>query len=464
VVRERRVSRSLFGSRGVSGRVNVGLTPVTAVRLGMAYGSTLKRGSVVVTGRDASRAARTMKRAVIAGLNSTGVTCHDLELMPLPLTRFTVIGEQAAGGINVRTSPGDPETVEVRLFDGDGADLAAGPQRKIERVFFREDYRRAAPARLGELEFPPRALEQYASGLLGAVDVEAIRDYGPKVVADLAFGPAALVTPSVLGRLGCDVLTVNGFVNENRPALTKDELETHLTELSMHVRNSGSDLGVLLEPGGEIAHLVDDTGRSLSPEAAFLALLQHEVGRGATRVAFPVSASSAAWRIAEAGMAKVQVTPIAWPALMAHASRPGIGFAGDGGGAVIFPSFMPAPDGLMTFAKALELVATAGRPLFEVVDELPPRFVVTREVPTPWRSKGAVMRWLASWARTEKPQARVVLVDGVKVIEGDRWALVIPHPDEPSCRIWVEGRSFEDAEAVSSVYASLVEKAVGEDE
>jgi mannose-1-phosphate guanylyltransferase / phosphomannomutase len=464
VVRERRVSRSLFGSRGVSGRVNVGLTPVTAVRLGMAYGSTLKRGSVVVTGRDASRAARTMKRAVIAGLNSTGVTCHDLELMPLPLTRFTVIGEQAAGGINVRTSPGDPETVEVRLFDGDGADLAEGPQRKIERVFFREDYRRAAPARLGELEFPPRALEQYASGLLAAVDVEAIRDYGPKVVADLAFGPAALVTPSVLGRLGCDVLTVNGFVNENRPALTKDELETHLTELSMHVRNSGSDLGVLLEPGGEIAHLVDGTGRSLSPDAAFLVLLQHEVRRGATRVAFPVSASSAAWRIAEAGGAKVQVTPTARPALMAHASRPGIGFAGDGGGAVIFPSFMPAPDGLMTFAKALELVATAGRPLFEVVDELPPRFVVGRDVPTPWRSKGAVMRWLASWARTEKPHARVVLVDGVKMIEGDRWALVIPHPDEPSCRIWVEGRSFEDAEAMSSFYAGVVEKAVGEDE
>ena len=54
--------------------INVGITPQVAVRLGMAYGTTLKRGSVVVTGRDASRAARTIKRAIIAGLNSTGVT------------------------------------------------------------------------------------------------------------------------------------------------------------------------------------------------------------------------------------------------------------------------------------------------------------------------------------------------------------------------------------------------------
>ncbi|HEY7876353.1 MAG TPA: sugar phosphate nucleotidyltransferase, partial [Actinomycetota bacterium] len=80
VVRERRATRSLFGARGVSGLVNVGVTPLVAVRLGMAYGSTLKRGSVVVTGRDASRAARTMKRAIISGLNSSGVNCHDLEL------------------------------------------------------------------------------------------------------------------------------------------------------------------------------------------------------------------------------------------------------------------------------------------------------------------------------------------------------------------------------------------------
>ncbi|MDQ3952333.1 MAG: sugar phosphate nucleotidyltransferase, partial [Actinomycetota bacterium] len=158
VVKERRASRSLFGSRGVSGPVNLGVTPQVAVRLGMAYGTTFKRGSVVVTGRDASRAARTMKRALIAGLNSTGVTCHDLELMPLPVTRFAVRTEQASGGISVRTSPRDPETVEIRLFDADGADLAPGDQRKIERIFYREDYRRAGALQLGELEFPPRTL------------------------------------------------------------------------------------------------------------------------------------------------------------------------------------------------------------------------------------------------------------------------------------------------------------------
>ena len=457
VVRERRAARSLFGSRGVSGLVNVGMTPITAVRLGMAYGSTLKRGSVVVTGRDGSRAARTLKRALIAGLNSTGVTCHDLELTPMPLTRFTVRSEQASGGISVRTSPGDPETVEIRLFDGDGADLSAGDQRKIERIFFREDYRRAGPSKLGELEFPARALEQYASGLLRALDVDAIRARAPKVVVDYAFGPASTIGPSVLGRLGCDTLSLNAFVDEHRPVLTSGELDRFLENLSDHVRNSGSDLGVLLEPGGEVAHLVDDSGRVLTPERSLLAFLKHEAGRaGGGTVAVPVSCSWACEDIAAAAGGSLLRTTTGLPALMARAQRSDVTFAGNADGVLIFPSLMPAPDALMTFCKALELLATATVPFSQVMDGLPAVNLVTRDVRTPWELKGAVMRHVASVASPGK----LVLLDGVKVVENDRWALVIPAPDEPLCRIWAEGPSVTDAEELADRYAQIVEDVV----
>lgn len=457
VVRERRAARSLFGTRGVSGLVNVGITPITAVRLGMAYGSTLKRGSVVVTGRDGSRAARTLKRALIAGLNSTGVTCHDLELTPMPLTRFTVRSEQASGGVSVRTSPGDPETVEIRLFDGDGADLPAGDQRKIERIFFREDYRRAGPSKLGELEFPARALEQYASGLLRALDVDAIRARAPKVVVDYAFGPASTIGPSVLGRLGCDTLSVNAFVDEHRPVLTSGELDRLLENLADHVRNSGSDLGVLLEPGGEVAHLVDDSGRVLSPERSLLAFLKHEAGRaGGGTVAVPVSCSWACEDIAAAAGGSLLRTTTGLPALMARAQRSDVTFAGNAEGVLIFPALMPAPDALMTFCKALELLATATVPFSQIVAGLPQVNLVTRDVRTPWELKGAVMRHVASVASPGK----LVLLDGVKIVENDRWALVIPAPDEPLCRIWAEGPSVTDAEELADRYAQIVEEVV----
>ena len=459
VVKERRATRSLFGSRGVSGPVNLGVTPQVAVRLGMAYGTTLKRGSVVVTGRDASRAARTMKRALIAGLNSTGVNCHDLELMPLPVTRFAVRSEQASGGISVRTSPRDAEAVEIRLFDADGADLAPGDQRKVERIFFREDYRRAGALQLGELEFPPRTLERYSSGVMRALDSDLVRSSGLKVVVDYAYGAASVIGPSIFGRLGCDVLGLHGFIDEHRPVLVERDIDRLLDELAAQVRSSGSDAGVLLEPGGEAAHLVDDQGRVVSGTQALLAFLRHESRRspGQTLVV-PVSCPAAAEEIVEAGGATLQRASTGLAGLMARAARPEVVFVGDTNGALMWPALLPAPDGLMTFCKSLELMASERRPLSEVVDDLPETNVVTIDVPTPWDLKGAVMRHVASEASALG--GKLVLLDGVKVVDDGSWALVIPYPDEPLCRVWAEAPTRAEAEALAGRYAALVAEVV----
>lgn len=456
VVRERRAVRSLFGSRGVSGLVNIGITPQVAVRLGMAYGTTLKRGSVVVTGRDSSRAARTMKRALIAGLNSTGVHCHDLELMPSSVVRYTVRTQLASGGIAVRTSPDDPEVVEIRLFGADGADLPPADQRKIERIFFREDYRRAGPTKLGELEFPPRSLEQYTTGLVAALDIEAVRASNAKVVVDYAYGPLSAIGPTILGRLGCDFLSVHAFTDEHRPVLVSDDLDGLVADLKEHVRKSGSDLGVLLEPGGEVAHLVDDKGRVVSHQEALFAFLTHEAARSSSSVAVPVNSSRECEGIARAGGAGLVWTPTGLPALMEAASQEEVGFAGNAEGSLIWPSLMPAPDGLMTFCKGLELLAAADRRLSQVIDELPRAHVVQRDVQTPWALKGTVMREVAS---ADVPGDRILL-DGIKVVDGDSWALVIPLPDDPVCRVWAEAPERDEADALADRFADLVQQVV----
>jgi mannose-1-phosphate guanylyltransferase / phosphomannomutase len=460
IVREKQARRALFGARGVSGLMNVGITPITAIRLGMAWGSTLPRGSVIVAGRDASRAARTMKRAIIAGLNATGVTVRDLELMPMPLTRFIAGNHRAAGGLSVRTSPGNREGVEIRLFDADGADLPEAAQRKVERAYFREDYRRASAGQLGELEFPPHAVGQYVAGMVAALDVEAIRAAGLKAVVDYAYGSSSLVGPSIMGRLGCDVLSVNAFADENRPVLTSEDLPRLLDELADRVRSSRSDVGVLLEPGGEVAHIVDDLGRPVGDDRALLAFLAHEAQRGAGQVAVPVSASSTCVRVAAAGEAKIVWTPTGLPALMARARRAEVGFAGNAEGALIFPDFLAAPDGLMTYCKTLELIATRKKRLSDLIDALPEIHVTRARVRTPWALKGAVMRSVAS----SGVPGRLLLLDGVKVIQDDRWALVIPHPDEPLSLIWAEAPTEDESRALAARFVALVERVVEENE
>src|ERR1700728_4717621 len=142
VIWESRGQRTLFGQRGVSGLINVEVTPELCVRLASAYATTLKKGSTVTTSRDVSRGARALKRAVQGALNAAAINVVDLEAQPLPVARLETARGNYSGGIALRTTPGDPQSVDIIFLDERGADVSQADRRKIERVFSRQEYRR----------------------------------------------------------------------------------------------------------------------------------------------------------------------------------------------------------------------------------------------------------------------------------------------------------------------------------
>ncbi len=241
IVWESRGARNLFGRLGVAGLANVDITPELAVRLAMAYATTLKRGSTVTTSRDTSRAARVLKRALMVGLNAAGVDVNDLEVATIPLTRFHVRGEPSGGGLTVRLAPDDPQSVVIRFFDASGIDLNEVAQRKIERLFYREDFRRALAGEIGDIKFPARTTEHYTSVLIDHINVDDIRQARLKVVLDYAFGAASFVMPQVLAKLGAEVLAVNPYAN-TRQAMAFDRWQ-HARNVADLVRAAGAHVG-----------------------------------------------------------------------------------------------------------------------------------------------------------------------------------------------------------------------------
>ena len=113
----------------------------------------------------------------------------------------------------MRLAPGDPDTVEIRFFDDDGRDIDPAMQRKIERLLYREDYRRAFGGDIGDIVFPPRSLEFYTAALERVVDIDQVRQQAFKIVLDYSFGAASIVMPSLLTKLGAEVLAVNPFAS-----------------------------------------------------------------------------------------------------------------------------------------------------------------------------------------------------------------------------------------------------------
>src|SRR5256714_1819956 len=324
--------RRPFGRRGVRGLANVDVTAELAVRLAAAYGTSLKKGSVVCCSRDTSRVARTLKRAVMAGLNLSGVHTEDLELAPVPLTRFHVRSERAQGGVTVRLSPDDAASVEIRFFDAHGGDIDDVAKRKIERLRARDDFRRAFAGDIGDIVFPPRVLEYYTAALIRSISVDAVREHAFKIVLDTSFGSASVVLNPVLAKLGAEVLAVNPFAATAAAAHAGEDLDTRLARVQTLVRTSGSHLGIVFDPDGETLRLVDDTGHILTDEECLLALLTLVTeARPGARLALPVAVSREAERIASANGATIAWAKLSSAHLMEVAGEGGVDFAATGG-------------------------------------------------------------------------------------------------------------------------------------
>ena len=452
IVWESKGARSLFGQVGVQGLANVDVTPELAVRLAEAYGTSLRKGSIVVTSRDSSRAARMLKRAMMAGLNAAGVDVLDLEVASVPVTRFLVRSPRAVGGLTVRLDHDDHDRVLVRFFDAAGSDIIEDAQRKIERLFQREDTRRALAEEVGDIQFPPRALEEYTVALEATVAPEAIRAAKFKLVVDYSYGAASTVMPTLLGKLGADVLAVNPYVST--AGRVNFDVESALLRVASLVRASGANLGAVIDADGERLRLVDDSGRVLTDTGALLAFVDlvcdHLLGDS---IALPINITDRAREIAAAHQVNVVDTKLSTAALMSAANDPAVGFAADGAGGYILPGFLPAFDGAAALLKMLDLLARSGRDLSAVVDGSPAVHLVHRSVVTPWEHKGMVMRSLM-----ERGGRNPELIDGVKIRHDDAWVLALPDPEDPLTHIWAEAASAAQADQLAAEYLDRIDQ------
>ena len=451
IIWESKGARSLFGADGVSGLANVDISPELAVRVAMAFATTLRKDATVAISRDSSRAARMLKRAFMAGLNASGINVLDLEVASVPVTRYLTRQPVAAGGVTIRLVDGDPQSVIIRFFDREGIDITSDAQRKIERLFAREDFRRVLAGEIGDIGFPPRAIEHYTEALGETVDLAAVRGAGFKLVIDYGYGSSAFVMPNVLAKLNADVLGVNPYAS-TRQRIGADQAEAE-AQVSRLVQASGAQLGALIDADGEHLTLVDDEGVVLSHDEARLAFVSLVAGHLlGDRIALPVNVSSQAERLVEPYGVRIQHTKTSTAAPMAAASETGSGFAASGDGGFILPGFLPAFDAGAALVKLLELLARADTTLSAVRQSLPRVHQAHETVVTPWEQKGLVMRTLVELSKDR----RLELIDGVKVFHDDGWVLALPDPDEPVTHIWAEGADHNAARALAQEYVRRI--------
>jgi len=451
-----RGTSTLFTDEGVTGIVNVDITPETATRLAMAYGTTLRRGDQIVVSRDAHPASRMLKRAMIAGITATGVSVEDLRVATSAVTRFELANTSAPGGIHVKISDRDPERIQIMFFEGNGI-LATDETRKgVEKYFNRQELRRALLNQLGDLSFPPRVTEAYVSELVSHVDVERIRATRFRMALDYGYSGAAISMPALLRSLRVESFSTHSVIDPDEQAILAADLPAFTTQTTRLVEAMGAHLGVVLDRAAERIVLVDEQAREIAPDTALHLLIglvaKHRAGDG--RIVIPANVSRVAERIAGSYGVEVERAGITQAGLIAAAAQEGVIFAGAPEGGFVFPEFQPGFDAIMSIAKVLELLALEHKPLSELSADVPASALIHQRAPVPWSLKGLAMREMSE--RVSGP--RDELADGIRVEDNGGWAQLVPDPDEPLFHIYAEGSTDDESVEIAHRYRSMLDE------
>lgn len=436
--------KNLFGTEGVSGLANVEITPEFAARLGGCFGAALGKGSTVGVSNDAYPASAMIKSALVAGLQSVGIRVKDFGSTTTPMHRFAVRSFGCSGGVHIKFSTQNPEKLRLLFTDGQGGELSRGMERKVEQLYCREDFRRETVTGIGPPEHLPGVAEAYLDHVCDHA-ARSLKAAGLKLV--LLYDEATLerfLVP-LMQKLGVTVLRFDAETTANRPRPWREYQEI-VPDLCREVVGKGADGGAAIDANADHIVLIDGRGRIIQDDlfTAIVALVALKQRGGP--VVVPVTAPRAIDTLAKRYRANVVRTKAArqdlWRrALVADAYEILLHF-----------------DALAALVRIFSFVAEQGIALGDLVDEVPAFFLSRREVPVSWEDKGKVIRRLIE----EKPPQQLELIDGVKVFHPNGWALILPDPEEPVCRVFSEGASMEIAESLTEFYSRKIREMLGE--
>lgn len=419
--------RSLFSTHGISGVVNVEVTPDMAVKLALAYGAAKPIKSSIIISSDYHSASRVIKKAVKAGLLAAGMLVTDLGDTRTPVCRYAIKSEHAAGGIHIRMLPPvSNHKILIEILDENGINVSKDFERKIENAYYQEDFRRATPQQLGEISVLPQLCDGYKDALLQDIDVESIKKKQFNVLLSYDSKNDGCTLPHFLEGLGCKLSIV-------------DNASYSLQDIPALVIQHRADVGIVLNNNADEVAFISEDGQVISDES-LLCLWAYVVfkSRQQKTLGIPITAPSIIERIAEQYQGEIIRTK-ANPRSVMEVTKESV--------------FQPQFDGVYMAINLIEFMAVNNQKLSELFRAVPKSHLHKQMVQCPWGAKGMVMRRLIEEIQGEQ----VELIDGIKIYHKNGWALILPDHEEPLFRVVSEASSDETAEQIASTYANIIE-------
>ena len=316
--------------------------------------------------------------------------------------------------------------------------------------------------------FDPRP--RYMEKVVSMVDSKAVAGGGVKVLFDPMYGAGQGYFPEAMERLGTSCDQIHGEHNPLFPGLQPEPIGDNLNELREAVVAGKYQVGIAVDGDADRVTAIDATGRFISSHMVFALLLKHliEVRGWTGNVVKTVSTTSMIDRLCEKYGLKLHVVPVGFKYICDLMLEEDILIGGEESGGTGIKNHIPERDGILVGLLLVEIMATSGKTLGrlidELMDELGRRFVyLRRDIELTRSHKEALLEsipGLRPGAIGGLKVTEVETIDGLKFHREDgSWVMLRVSGTEAVVRVYAEAVSEQEVEGLVAAGEKLIGEA-----
>ena len=390
---------------------------------------------------------------------------------PTPLIMFYVMKHEFPYGMMVTASHNPAVYNGIKVFTAGGRDADEVQTKDIE-----EYIRKADGEPIGEMEYEKALslgliqeiypLNEYLDNIISAVNMDAIRTKGLRVVLDPLYGVSETSLATILHTARCE-LTV---IHDRHDTLFGGKLPAPnavtLRPLQNAVIDYRADIGIATDGDADRIGVIDDTGRFLHPNDILVLLYYYLVKYKGWEgpVVRNIATTHMLDKVAERFGQKCYEVPVGFKHISAKMNEVDATIGGESSGGLTVRGHINGKDGIYAAALLVEMIAVTGKKLSEIYKEIEEEcgsiFMEERDYKFNQEKKDAMHKLLMVEKKIpELPFEidRVSYLDGSKVyFKNGGWVIGRFSGTEPLLRIFCEMPEPEMAKQVCGIYEAFL--------
>ena len=441
----------MFGTDGVRGVANEGLTPELAFKLGRAGAKVLAKSHKnpkIVIGKDTRISGDMLEAALTAGICSVGADALLVGVMPTPAIAFLTRDLGATAGVVISASHNPVEDNGIKFFNDKGYKLEDEIEAEIERlVLVKDEGPRPTGSLVGRAVQVLDAEDRYVSFVTQTVSSDLS---GLKVIVDCANGAASSVAPQALNILGAEVIPISN--DPDGVNINKDCGSTYTKRLQEAVVKYGAHLGLAHDGDADRVLAVDEHGNLVDGDQIMVACALHLKKQGQlkndTLVVTVMSNLGLHLALKEHNI-KTEQTKVGDRYVLEKMRKIQASLGGEQSGHIIFADHNSTGDGIITGLQLLSVIKESGQPLSKLASQMTrlPQILINVRV----KNNETAMN----------NQKMKEAIEKAEQILGEKGRILVrPSGTEPLLRIMGEGPDAEQLKQIVESIAQVVREQV----